>query len=462
MADEENKAGTVTGNTSGNDDLYSLLHDNDVILPPGTAPKQKMPEKKGPGFFKRHKKLWVVLSILIVFLTIVRFSLPYLIVYSVNNYGSCIIGTKVSLGDVDLGWLKGSIGFKDLRLGTPNGLQGKQFVSVSLLEFNLWRSSANIQGLTVANPKGFRDKNILTLVDFSIDLKFFSLFGKKLEIRNISVDGLDFYFEPVSKGKNNIETLMDYVAKTFQKKSEKKSESDKKTDVQIENIFLKNITLHARALKGKASFDQGVSVWAEKINILLKKGEADAENITIANPAGYFETHILTLKQIKAALDTESFSQEKLRIRKFHINDLDFYFEASVVNSSTNVGELQAYVDTVSKPGKKKKEEEKETKLQIDDLSLTDIDVHTVIVRQKATLPIVDIIRKDLGTKPEGITSPEVILVVLEELAEGATLVIGENAKKIGNDIKDSATKTIEQGTNEIKTQIDSLKSLFE
>ena len=450
-----------------NDDVYSLAQDTNEILTPEETPEQEKQKTKGPGFFKRHKKLWKSLAVIIILLSILRFFLPELTVYAVNKYGPDILETDVSLGEVELGLLKGDIILRDLKVGKPDGLHGKQFASVSLLEFNFWKGNVIVGGLTVANPKKFRDKNTLTLNELDVKLKMSSLFSDKLVIQNITVDGLNFYFEPVSKGKNNIETLMDYIAKTFQKESEKESKDDnKKSGVQIDSISLKNIALHARPLKEKTSFDHGVTVWLEKINILLEKGEANAGNITIANPAGYFETHILTLKQIKAVLDTESFSQEKLRIKQFLIDDLDFYFEASIANGNTNIGELQAYINTVSKSGKGNKkaeaEDEKETKLQIDDLSLTNIDVHTVIVKQKATLPIPNIVQKDLGDSPEGITGTEVFLIVLEELANGAALVVGGNAKKFGNDVKTNATKTIEQGTNGIKTQLDSLRSLFE
>ena len=50
---------------------------------------------------------------------------------------------------------------------------------------------------------------------------------------------------------------------------------------------------------------------------------------------------------------------------------------------------------------------------------------------------------------------------MLEDLANESTLVIAENAKKFGNDIKNNAKKTIEQGRKDIKKQINSLKSLF-
>ena len=452
-----------------NDDVYSLAQDTNEILTPEETSEQEKQKTKGPGFFKRHKKLWKSLAVIIILLSILRFFLPELTVYAVNKYGPDILETDVSLGEVELGLLKGDIRLKDLKVGKPDGLQGKQFASVSLLEFNFWKGNVIVGGLTVANPKKFRDKNTLTLNELDVKLKMSSLFSDKLVIQNITVDGLDFYFEPVSKGKNNIETLMDYIAKTFQKGSEKEAEDDKEKEesgVQIDSISLKNITLHARPLQEKVSLGQGMTVWAKKINIFLEKGEADAENITITNPDGYFETHILTLKQIKAVLDIESFSQEKLIIKQFHIDDLDFYFEASAANGNTNVGELKAYINTLSKPdtGNKKDEDESEdeTKLQIDNLSLTNIDVHTVIVKQKATLPIPNIVQKDLGDSPEGITGTEVFLIVLEELANGAALVVGGNAKKFGNDVKTNATKTIEQGTNGIKTQLDRLRSLFE
>ena len=92
---------------------------------------------------------------------------------------------------------------------------------------------------------------------------------------------------------------------------------------------------------------------------------------------------------------------------------------------------------------------------------MTNIDVHAVIIKQDAILPIPDIIQRDLGTSPEGITATEIFLAVLEDLANESTLVIAENAKKFGNDIKNNAKKTIEQGRKDIKKQTNSLKSLF-
>ncbi|MBQ9771007.1 MAG: hypothetical protein IJW23_04195 [Lentisphaeria bacterium] len=454
----EPEAAVENAAAQDNHEVSGSAPDGATVSNTDSAPEQK----KVPDFFKRHKKLCTVLGCIVLGLLLLRLLLSPIIVWGVNSFASGIAGIPVKLGDIELGLLSGYVCIQDLKIGDSKDLNTDHLAKIQRIELHLWSGNVNVSGISAANPKGFQDKEMLTLKQIAVNLNISSLSKETIVINKILVDGLDFYFEPSSAGKNNVEMLVDHVTKLFPA-SEKKEEPGEPKQVQIGHISLKNIVLHARMPKELSALNEGIAITLTEIDVFQQRGEAEIKNIIISNPAGFFEENILTLKRIKAAVDLNTLGKKKITIRQFLVDGLDFYFEPEATGNS-NVGRLQDYIKIAFKtPDSSTPEDEtnSETKVQLDDLSLTNINVHTVVLKQKLTLPVLDIEQKDLGTSQEGITGSEIFIIALDELTNGSLLAIGKHAKKFGMDLKLNATKTFEEGSKSIKDQFNSLRSLF-
>lgn len=133
------------------------------------------------NFYKRHKKLsWTVGSI-VVLLVIVRIFLGQIVQTSVAALAPKIAGVPVSIGDVSISVFSGYVELKDVKVG---------------------------------NPEGFGAEHMVTLKHAVFDIDLGSLFSDKIRIEEITVTGLDLYYEQ-KLTTNNVATLQANVEKNL-------------------------------------------------------------------------------------------------------------------------------------------------------------------------------------------------------------------------------------------------------
>ena len=154
--------------------------------------KNKVKEKldfvvgKLKDFYKRHKKLsWTVGSIAVL-LIVVRIFLGQIVQSGVSTIAPMIAGVPVEIGDVSISVFQGYVELKDVKVG---------------------------------NPEGFGAENMLTLKRAVFDIDLGSLFSDKIRIEEITVTGLDLYYEQ-KLTTNNVAALQANVEKNLGKKAE--------------------------------------------------------------------------------------------------------------------------------------------------------------------------------------------------------------------------------------------------
>ena len=222
------------------------------------------------------------------------------------------------------------------------------------------------------------------------------------------------------------------------------------------NLFTGNIGVRDIKVGDSKGLNAEHFVTIKRVDVKLYRGWAEVKDILIANPAGFKEPYILELKHARVDLEPETLTAPKLEIEEVLVTGLDLYYEPQV-SGKNNIDKLQEYVIETFKITESKEAPKEAQKLQIDELRLTDIDVHTVVLGQRLTLPVVPVELDDLGEGPEGITGGEVFLAVLDKLSLGAGTAIKDSAKTLGA----GTAKLFDDVGTQSKKGVDSLKNLF-
>jgi hypothetical protein len=118
-------------------------------------------------------------------------------------------------------------------------------VAVTLRDFDVSLSdqSAKIDGIAIANPKGFTAKNILATE--AIAVKLGAVSKQLVAIEDVTVDGLQVTYELSSKGGTNFDALKAKLAKT-EAKTQEKAEKGTKTrgpKIILTRLKITNATL---------------------------------------------------------------------------------------------------------------------------------------------------------------------------------------------------------------------------
>lgn len=207
--------------------------------------EEKTEEKK--SFCKRHKILSSILGVIVVLLAAFLIFTGPIVKFCIEQFAPAAVGMPVTIGVLDIKLLQGKIAVRDFRLGDSSGLNSEHFVILNQIDVDLKEGSVDVSDILIANPKGFHSKHILKLKKARLDLEPDSLFEEKLVIDELTVAGLDLYYEPNVQGNNNIEALQEYIEKMFPKPTEKeKKEGTKKEPqkLQVDDLNLTDINLH--------------------------------------------------------------------------------------------------------------------------------------------------------------------------------------------------------------------------
>ena len=180
--------------------------------------------QKVKAYCKKHKVLSWTVGIIVVLLVIIRIFLTQIIQTSVSTVAPMITGVPVTIGDVSVGILSGYVALEDVKVG---------------------------------NPAGYKSENMVALKKAVFDINVGSLFSDKIIIEEITVDGLDLFYETTLRS-NNVADLQANVEKNLggsekkaepekaekaEPKGEKESASEPKK-LQVDKILLRGITAH--------------------------------------------------------------------------------------------------------------------------------------------------------------------------------------------------------------------------
>jgi len=162
-----------------------------------------------------------LLILLIGGLVSIRLSLESLVTLGVNTIGPKITGTRVSLGGISFKLLRGELTLKNFELG---------------------------------NPQDYSTPYALKADTLSIRLVPSSLLKEKIIINDITITGVDLYYEQGLSGSNltaikdNVDTFVKSLS-SQEKKEEASSTKPMGKKLQVDNLSISGINVHL-SIKG--------------------------------------------------------------------------------------------------------------------------------------------------------------------------------------------------------------------
>jgi len=118
--------------------------------------------------------------------------------------------------------------------------------SVSLHPF---AGQLEMQGLTVANPKGFNGAHLMQTGTFELELVPGSLMEKTIMLKKFELDGLDMYIDQ-QMPKSNISVIMDNLKKLGGGEKPKQEKPSEGKNVKVDLITIRNVVAHVKVLVG--------------------------------------------------------------------------------------------------------------------------------------------------------------------------------------------------------------------
>jgi hypothetical protein len=145
---------------------------------------------------------------------------------------------------------------------------------VDSVSLSLLAGEMRIDGLTVANPEGWKTPHLMKAWRIEVGLRLGSLLGDTVEVNRFEIRGLDMNIEQ-KVGSSNVSALLNNIkAKTGGRKEEPKQAGGRKVNVQ--RVVVRDIVAHTQVLPigGKAA------------TLDIKVPEITMDNVTQDNAAG--------------------------------------------------------------------------------------------------------------------------------------------------------------------------------
>jgi len=127
-----------------------------------------------------------------------------------------------------------------------------------------------MQGLNVANPKGFNGAHLMQTGTFELELVPSSLMDKTIVLKKFELDGLDMYIDQ-QMPRSNISVIMDNLKKLGDEKPKDQKPSEGK-NYRVDLITIRNVVAHVKVLVGP--------------ELTIKIPEIQLKNVTGDNAAG--------------------------------------------------------------------------------------------------------------------------------------------------------------------------------
>jgi hypothetical protein len=118
-------------------------------------------------------------------------------------------------------------------------------VSVGKVDLSIMAGKLGIGNLLIDNPPGYQYDKLLELKDAQIEVDVKSLLGKRVNIREIKLDGVNIFLEQRGISGNNLQDVIKTVSD--RRKAEGKSEKGGRK-LHIDNLEISNITVKAKLL----------------------------------------------------------------------------------------------------------------------------------------------------------------------------------------------------------------------
>ena len=211
------------------------------------------------------------------------------------------------------------------------------------------------------------------------------------------------------------------------------------------------------------------------VSIRPLRGSGAIKGLVVGNPAGYKGDYSIKMDLAQLAIKPGSLLADKIVIDDVTVAGPEIILEGGLKDNNLtaiqkNVNDavgLQSGGTAPATPAAGGSGAQK--KLQINHFKLTGAKVHlrlAMLAGKDVTIAAPDVEFHDLGTGPEGITVPELVKRVLNELTAGTLTAAAKSVGELGTQAADAAgkaaTEAVSGGSKEAASKVtEGVKSLF-
>ena len=187
-----------------------------------------------------------IVGVLILLVIVVLLSVNYLAKAGIEAGGTYALGVKTTVDSVSLGLVSGQ---------------------------------AQINGLSIANPEGFKTPHLMKTGRVELAVVPGSILGDTIQVKKFEIDGLDLNMEQKSIGATNIGALLDNIKKATggdKPKDDKAPKDQGGKKVKVDQIRITNVVAHVQVLP----------IGGSATTLEVKIPEIILDNVTQDNASG--------------------------------------------------------------------------------------------------------------------------------------------------------------------------------
>jgi hypothetical protein len=117
------------------------------------------------------------------------------------------------------------------------------------VRLGLFSGSVSLNGLSVANPEGFKSENFMSLGDGSVEVTLGSLMGDKVEVPLLELNNIDIALEK-DKGKANYQVILDHLAEVTGGEGEPTEDAGEGKKFVIKELVITDVKVKAEVIGG--------------------------------------------------------------------------------------------------------------------------------------------------------------------------------------------------------------------
>ncbi len=117
------------------------------------------------------------------------------------------------------------------------------------IHVGLLSGSVSLDGLSVANPQGFKAEHFLKLGDGSVELSLGSLMGDKVEVSSLKLNHINIALEK-DKGKANYDVILENIAKATGSDAEPAPDQAEGKKFVIKELVITDVNVKAEVIGG--------------------------------------------------------------------------------------------------------------------------------------------------------------------------------------------------------------------
>ena len=379
------------------------------------------------------RKFFIILAVIIVLIPVALYLVREpLIKMAINNVGTSMTGTEVSVDDVTLSPFSGLVA---------------------------------LHGLKVANPEGYSQNNVLQIDEARVRFTPSSLFSGVVKIQEVAVEAPQVLLEGGIE-ENNLLTLqnalMPAAEETPATKAKSEPESEPESEPKSEPTKLPAEIDVVQISNGRIAMTGLVNASLNLSNITLRdigkdgkplSGTVSVGDVAVANPEGYKAQNAVSIDEILVLTEFDDVLSGPVKIQEVTISQPQIWVEGGF--SDNNLTALKNKLPQSDSEPSQKSSDEAEPKeaarpIQIDLLQIVDATAH-LTHPLKTTLALEPIKVQGIGKGDEGASLADVTGIVMSQMTSVAKAVV---STRLSEEVKTKGKEVLKNVTDKAKDKL--------